>query len=195
VTEDRLHEAIKAIDAANADDPNEIVVTGESRPKELAHAELVSQWVRRLDADPSEALLLAARAHHLRRWTIPRDSYPRDRPGYLKWRKALHEQHAREVAVILDEVGYDTETIQRVQDIVRKRRLGKDSEVQVLEDALCLVFIETQLADLAQKVEPEKMPGIIEKTAKKMSPRAIELAMELDVGPEERELLKSVLSD
>jgi hypothetical protein len=195
VSEDRLDEAIKAIDAANADDPNEIVVKGETRPKELAHAELVSQWVRRLDPDPSEALMLAARAHHLRRWTIPRDAYPRDRPGYLKWRKALHEQHAREVAVILTEVGYDNATIERVQDIVRKRRLGKDPEVQVLEDALCLVFIETQLADLAEKVDADKMPGIIEKTAKKMSPRAIELAMQLDIGPGERAMLESVLSD
>jgi hypothetical protein len=194
VTEDRLAEAIKAIDAANADDPNEIVIAGESRPKELAHAELVTEWVRKLEADPSEALLLAARAHHLRRWTIPRDSYRRDRPGYLKWRKALHEQHAREVAVILAEVGYDTATIERVQDVVRKRRLGKDPEVQVLEDALCLVFIETQLVDLAQRLDADKMPGIIEKTAKKMSPRAIELAMELDVGAEERALLEGVLS-
>ncbi|MGH9026514.1 MAG: DUF4202 domain-containing protein [Acidimicrobiia bacterium] len=193
MSEDRLDRAIAAIDAANADDPVDIVVAGETRPKELAHAELVTHWVRQLDPDPSEALLLAARAHHLRRWTIPRASYPTGRAGYLKWRKTLHEQHASDVAVILADVGYDAPTVERVQDIVRKRRLGKDAEVQMLEDALCLVFIETQLTELVRKVDAEKLPGIIEKTAKKMSPRAIDLAMALDLTPDEKALLENAL--
>ena len=37
---DRFDRAIATIDAANADDPNTIVVRGDARPKELAHAEL-----------------------------------------------------------------------------------------------------------------------------------------------------------
>jgi Domain of unknown function (DUF4202) len=192
MSDDRLERAVAAIDASNADDPNEIVVAGQTRPKELAHAELVTQWVRRLDPDPSEALLLAARAHHLRRWTIPRASYPDGRAGYLKWRKTLHEQHARDVAVILTDVGYDDATIGRVQDLVRKRRLGKDPEVQVLEDALCLVFMETQLDDVAEKLEPDKLTDVMVKTAKKMSPEAIEQAMALDIDPSARSLLRQV---
>ena len=195
MSRDRFDRAIAAIDAANADDPNTIEVAGETRPKELAHAELVTAWVHRLEREPSEELLLAARAHHLRRWTSPRTSYPAGRAGYLKWRKQLHDQHAREVAVILTEVGYDDATIQRVQEIVRKRRLGQDPEVQVLEDALCLVFIETQLDDLSQKLEPAKLPDVMVKTAKKMSPQAIEEAMALDIDPSARSLLRSVLPD
>ena len=151
IDEDRLGRAVAAIDAANAADPNEIVVGGQRRPKELAHAELVTDWVVRLDPDADEALLLAARAHHLRRWSIPRASYPEGRAGYLKWRRTLHDQHAREVAEILEAVGYDEPTIARVQQLVRKRGLGSDPDVQVLEDALCLVFIETQLHDLAAR--------------------------------------------
>ena len=73
---DRLARALDAIDAANADDPHTILIDGVSRPKELAHAELMTRWVRTLDPDCSDEQLLAARAHHLRRWTIPRDSYP-----------------------------------------------------------------------------------------------------------------------
>ena len=188
--EDRLRRAIDAIDSANADDPSRIVVRGEERPKELAHAELVTEWVGRLVREPSEALLLAARAHHLRRWTIPRTSYPQGRAGYLRWRKALHEQHASDVAEILASVGYDAVTIERVQELVRKRGLGRDPEVQALEDALCLVFVETQLHDLAQRVEPEKMVGIVEKTTKKMSEPAIALALTLDIDPDERALLE-----
>ncbi len=107
----RFERAIAAIDAANADDPNTVVVRGERRPKEQAHAELMVEWVRRLDPEASEAQLLAARAHHLRRWTLPRQDYPEGRAGYLRWRKALHERHAADVAGILSEVGYDDATI------------------------------------------------------------------------------------
>ena len=186
----RFGRAIDAIDAANADDPTRIVVRGVERPKELAHAELVTDWVRRLAPNASEPLLLAARAHHLRRWTIPRSSSPEGRAGYLKWRKALHEQHAREVGEILTAVGYDDETIARVQTLVRKRGLGKDPEVQVLEDALCLVFVETQMHDLAARTEPEKMLDVVRKTLVKMSPEAIDLALALDLDAADRELLE-----
>ena len=193
VDEDRLARAVAAIDAANAADPNEIVVGGQRRPKELAHAELVTDWVRRLDPGADDALLLAARAHHLRRWSIPRASYPEGRAGYLKWRRTLQEQHAREVAEILEAVGYDEPTIARVQELVRKRGLGRDPDVQVLEDALCLVFIETQLHDLAARMEPDKLADIVEKSAKKMSPRALELALDLDIEAGDRALLTELL--
>ena len=192
--QERFGRAIAAIDAANADDPVRIEVRGVERPKELAHAELVSEWVARLDAAPSEELLLAARAHHLRRWTIPRSSYPLGRPGYLKWRKALHDQHAREVAEILRAVGYDDAVVSRVQDLIRKRRLGKDAEVQVLEDALCLVFVETQLDEVAARLEPEKMVDVVRKTLVKMSDRAKHLALDLDLAPDGRALLERALA-
>lgn len=188
--EGRLARAIAAIDAVNADDPNVIAVGGVVRPKELAHAELVTGWVERLAPDPSEALLLAARAHHVRRWTIPRSSYPTGRSGYLRWRKALHEQHAHDVAQILTDVGYGDATIARVQDIVRKRGLGTDPEVQALEDAMCLVFIETQLVALADRLDAEKMASVVAKTKKKMSGQAIAFALELDLDAEQRSLLE-----
>jgi hypothetical protein len=189
VTDDRFERAIAAIDAANAQDPNFIRIGGQVRPKELGHAELVTEWVHRLEPEPSEALLLAARAHHLRRWTLPRSTYGDDREGYLKWRKVLQIQHASETRDILRAVDYDDATIGRVQDLIRKIRLGKDREVQVLEDALCLVFIQTQLRDLAARLDAEKMSGVIERTKKKMSDRAVELALGLDLTPDERALL------
>jgi hypothetical protein len=195
VDDDRLRRAIDAIDRANGADPTRIVVAGKKRPKELAHAEMVTGWIRRLATDPSEELLLAARAHHLRRWTIPRSSYPTGRPGYLRWRGALHEQHAGDVALILREVGYDDTTSARVQNLVRKHGLGTDPEVQVLEDALCLVFIEMQLRDLAARLDPAKLPGIVAKTKRKMSDRAIECALELELGLAERSLLEAPLGE
>jgi Domain of unknown function (DUF4202) len=193
VDDDRFGRAITAIDSANAADPHQIVIGATRQPKELAHAQLVTEWIGRMDPDASEALLLAARAHHLRRWTIPRATFPEGRAGYLRWRRTLHEQHATEVAEILESVGYDAATIARVQELVRKRGLGSDPDVQVLEDALCLVFIETQLHDLAGRVEQAKLAGIVAKTTAKMSPRAIELALGLDIAPEDREFLAQIL--
>ncbi|MDZ4826688.1 MAG: DUF4202 domain-containing protein, partial [Actinomycetota bacterium] len=152
---DRLAAALAAVDAANAEDTNEVTVRGRSGPKELLHAELVTEWVTRLKPDASEPLLLAARAHHLRRWTVPRSSHPPGRVGYLRWRRLLHTQHATELGAILRDAGYDDATIERAQVIVRKEGLGTDPEVQALEDALCLVFLETQLTDLAARLDDE----------------------------------------
>src|SRR5690606_189424 len=123
---DRLAAAIAAIDAANAEDPNVIVVDGVGRPKEQAHAEMMTEWVRRLDPDCSEEQLLAARAHHLRRWTVPRDAYPEGRSGYLRWRTALKQQHAEDVAAILRRVGDGGESAERVQRVIREQGLGRE---------------------------------------------------------------------
>jgi hypothetical protein len=193
---DRFARAIAAIDACNADDPNLLVVDGVAQPKELAHAELVTQWARKLRPDASEALLLAARGHHLRRWVVPRSSYPAGRSGYLKWRRDLHRRHAEELGAILRECGYDDATIDRVGSLVRKEGLGRephDPEVQALEDALCLVFLETQFASVAARLDDGKMVDVLAKTAKKMSPAALELANSLPIDDAGRALLARAL--
>ena len=187
--EARFEQAIAAIDAANADDPTAITVRGTVRPKELAHAELVTEWVVALRPDASDALLVAARAHHLRRWTVPRTSYPTGRAGYLRWRKDLHEQHAREVGEILATVGYENEMIDRVQNLVRKRGLGRDPEVQTLEDALCLVFLETQFHDMVERLDSDTLHGVVEKTVKKMSSEAVSRVPELPLPTEDLKIL------
>jgi hypothetical protein len=187
---DRLAVALAAIDAANAGDPNVITVDGVERPKELAHAELMTHWVRALDPDCSDEQILAARAHHLRRWTIPRASYPDGRSGYLRWRTALKRQHGDEVGAILRGAGYDDASVARVQAIVTKRGLGQDPAVQVHEDALCLVFLETQLDELASRMGDDKTVDILQKTAKKMSPAGLAAARALRFSPPASALLE-----
>jgi Domain of unknown function (DUF4202) len=191
----RLAAALAAIDAANADDPATLVVDGVERPKELTHAAMMTRWVRRLDPDCSDEQLIAARAHHLRRWSIPRDSFPRDRAGYLRWRTALQRQHAEDVGRIMRDAGYGEGSIDRVQAIVRKRGLGRDPAVQVHEDALCLVFLETQLDELTASLDDEaKMIDILRKTAAKMSPAGLEAARQLRFSPAGAELLGRALA-
>jgi hypothetical protein len=177
-----LDAAFAAIDAANADDPSTLVVRGVVRPKEQAHAELAVEWVRRLDPDASDALLIAARAHHVRRWDIPRSDEPDGREGYLRWKNRLQRHHAEVVGEVLPAAGVDPGTVARVQDLVRKRRIKSDTEVQTLEDALCLVFVETQFAELAGKLTEDHMVDVVAKTLEKMTPagRAAALALPLD---------------
>jgi hypothetical protein len=193
----RYERAVAAIDAANADDPNRILVRGVERPKEQAHAELMTEWVERLSADtgdpPSEALLLAARAHHLRRWALPRSDYPDGRKGYLRWRRDLHQRHAADVSAILHDEGYEEDTVARVADIVRKRNLERDPEVQVLEDALCLVFVETQFRELADRLDHGKMVDVVRKTLVKMSDEGKQQALALDLPVEDRALIEEAL--
>jgi len=180
VSDERLHNALAAIDAANAGDPHTILARGRRRPKEQAHAELVSEWIAVLAPDASEALQLAGRAHHLRRWAIPRADYPEGREGYLRWRRALHDFHAEQAAAILAEHGYDAALIRRVSDLLHKRgRARGDPDAQVLEDALCLVFLETQYREIAERLPPEKLLDVTVKTLRKMSERAKQLALEL----------------
>ena len=166
---ERFARAIAAIDLGNADDPNVVTVRARSGPKEVVHAELVTEWITRLRPEASEPLLLAARGHHYRRWTVPRASAPAGRAGYLRWRKSLQEQHAQELGALLAGAGYDDHTVTRVQAIVRKTGLAEDAEVQALEDALCLVFLETQLADVAARLDPDTLERVLIRTAHKMS--------------------------
>jgi hypothetical protein len=192
--QDRLNRALAAIDAANTDDPATLVVDGVEQPKELAHAKLMTDWVRRLDPSATDAQILAARAHHLRRWSLPRQDFPEGRAGYLRWRTRLKRQHAEEVAEILRALDYDDATIERVQQIVRKDGLGRDPAVQVHEDALCLVFLQTQLMPVAAQLGDEKTVDVLRKTARKMSPQGLEAAAQLDLDADGKRLLALALA-
>jgi len=182
MTDSRFERAVADIDAANAHDPNRLVIDGVARPKEQVHAELMTEWVRRLDSEADDAQLLAARAHHLRRWALPRQEYPDGRAGYLRWRAAQKRRHAEEVGHILTEAGYAGDVIERVQRIVAKIGLGTDPDVQTHEDALCLVFLSMQFDDLGDQLGDDRMIQVVAKTWAKMSEPARARALALPLG-------------
>ena len=177
MTEARLDAALAVFDEANAADPNIVMAEGRQWPKELLYGQQMSTWMERFAPDAPEALKLAARCQHIRRWEIPRDSYPRDRVGYLKWRTELKHMHARIAGEILEKAGYDEDVIARVQSLVKKEHLKSDPEAQTLEDVVCLVFLENWFADFAKQHEPDKVVDIVAKTWKKMSPAGHEAAL------------------
>jgi Domain of unknown function (DUF4202) len=190
----RFSEAFRRFDEENRNDPNRVIVEGVAHPQELLYAERLTDWVLRLAPEASEHLLLAARSQHIRRWTVPRASYEMTRAGYLKWRTDLKQFHAAQSAEILCEVGYDEETIRCVRDLNLKKLLGRDADCQVLEDALCLVTLQYQLADLVAKTDPAKIIEILRKTWKKMSPAARTHALALAYSDIEKQLLEQALN-
>ena len=167
-----LQAAIDAVDAANAKDPRILEVRGSSRPWALGEGELATTWLDQLDPNASDALRIAARAHHIRRWETPRASYPEGRAGYLKWRKHLYDVAAEHAAAAMRGAGYAKDDIERVGAIMHKRALASDAEAQTYEDVLCLVFLESQFNDFAVRTDPEKLDGIVTKTLAKMSDAA-----------------------
>ena len=191
----RRDSASSAIDSANADDPNEATVRGEVIPLALAHGRLAAEWVTRLSPGADDTVVLAARAHHLRRWEVPRSSYPEGRPGYLRWRRDQKQRHADDVASLLAAAGYGPEEIERVRALVRREGLGTDPDTQLVEDAACLVFIETQLGEVSERFDREHLLDVIRKTAGKMSPAGLRAVSQIDLGERERTLLDDALGE
>jgi hypothetical protein len=189
----RFENALRRFDDENSRDPHTELVAGVTRPRELVYAERLTGWVLRLQPDASESLRLAARCQHLCRWEIPRNSYPMDRAGYLKWRAELKKFHAAKAAEILRDVGYGEELISRVQALNLKQDFPADPDSRVLEDALCLVFLQFQLSDLAAKTDDDKTINALRKSWQKMTEAARAEALKLPYGSREMSLLHQAL--
>jgi hypothetical protein len=186
--------AIALFKRANAGDPNQILVNGRLEPKQLVQAERIFGWVLRLNPEASDALRLAAYAQHVRRWEIPRETYPSGRVGYLKWRKDLSKFHAELAAETLREAGVAPATIAAVRQLNLKQGLTTNPDTQTIEDALCLAFLEFEFEEFAGKHEPAKVIDILRKTWRKMSPRAQRAALELHLSANARQLVEAALA-
>lgn len=191
---DKLANAIRLIDEANSQDPNLDQVDGDSVPKELLYSRRMTGWLERIAPDASDELKISARAQHIERWKIPRDTYPRDRVNYHKWRNELKAYHARRAGEIMATVGYDEDAIERVSATIQKKRLKSDPEAQTLEDVICLVFLENYLTDFSGTQTEEKMIDILRKTWPKMSKTGHHAALELQLNDTARVLVERALA-
>lgn len=161
----RLHNVLEAIDAVNAQDP----VAGRA----LLYGQRMSARLEAFALGASDALQIAARAQHIERWIVPRDSYPIDRIGYLKWRKDLQHHHAQRTGGLMAAAGYGEDEIARVGALLRKEGLKSNADTQTLEDVICLVFLEHEAPEFIAKHDDAKVSDILAKTARKMSARGL----------------------
>ena len=178
----RLEQTLAEFDAVNSQDPNIEMVDGKEVPKELIYSQRMTKQLHKFLPNASEALQLAVRSQHICRWKIPRSDYPMDRQGYKKWRLDLAVFHGETAGEIMAENGYDEQFVQRVKDLLLKRSLKRDDEVQALEDVVCLVFLEFYLDDFATKHDEAKLIDIIQKTWNKMSEAGHAAALKLPLS-------------
>ncbi|MGX2039693.1 DUF4202 domain-containing protein [Methylocaldum sp. MU1018] len=187
--EERLDRVIGSIDEVNAQDPDSEIWQGISYPRELLYGMRMSEWLDRLCPNAPDVLRIAARGQHIRRWEVPRQSYPDTREGYLQWRSYMYGFHADHVARLMMQAGYDAADIERVRKILQKRGLKNDPDVQMIEDVACLVFLDYYFAAFATAHHEEKLIGIVRKTWKKMSGSARSRALDLAFPDSLRALL------
>ncbi|TDT46246.1 uncharacterized protein DUF4202 [Maribacter spongiicola] len=181
-TTDKLLVAFQHFDEANKQDPNTEVFEGTTYPKEVLYGIRMTERLNEFDPTASEALRLTARCQHICRWEIPRESYEMNREGYLRWRQELKKFHAKKAASILENVGYDDETIDNVKFLLEKKQLKKNEETQSLEDVICLVFLEFYFEPFAHKHPEDKTIDILQKTWKKMSKKGQDAALKLPLS-------------
>lgn len=187
---------IKAIDAVNAEDPRTIKVAGVEHPYETIYAERMTQTMQRMYPEASELLRIAARAQHIRRWQIPRDTFPRNKEGYHKWRLGMRQLHAELVGGIMGDNGYTDDDIALVGRYLRKEQLKRDADSQALENVVDVVFLGYYWDDFTAKFpdyEDEKLIDIIGKTLRKMSSHGHAAALALDLPPETLRIVKAAI--
>ncbi len=191
---DKFQKVIELIDQENGTDPNIETFNGVAYPKELLYSQRMTEKLLSFKPDASEEVQIAARAQHICRWKIARNEYPMDRVGYLKWRQELKKYHAEITSDILEVVGYDTEFIDRVAFLIEKKLIKKDAEVQVLEDVICLVFLEYYFEAFIQKHDDDKLVDIVLKTWHKMSTDGHEVALTLSYSDRGLGIIKKALA-
>lgn len=165
---DHLSATLAAIDKANAADPNH---AADGTPEALLYGQRMSDELARLVPDASDLLQVAVRGQHIERWTSPRASYPEGREGYLAWRRDLGAFHATRVAEIMEASGYGVAEAERAGRMLRKEGIKRDPDVQALEDVACLTFLRWYFLPFAASHDESDISRIVQKTARKMSPR------------------------
>jgi hypothetical protein len=182
------------IDAAHSADPTRMT---DGHAAELVYADRMETWVARLVPDALPLLRLAARCQHLERWSVPRHTFPMDKPGYHAWRRTLYTKQAERARSLLLEAGVTSTEAAEVATWVSKTGLKSNPGTQALEDAACLVFLENEIsAFAAQHAEypREKFVDILRKTWRKMSPAAQETALKLELPPAIAALVRDAVS-
>lgn len=191
---DRIKTAIELFDDYNRQDPRRIRIDGQDYAYEYFYALQLHHWVRQLEPQASDELILASRCQHIGRWQVPREDYPLNKIGYHKWRTDLAKFHADKAGELMLQAGLSEEKIKSVQHIIQKKQLRTDYEVQVMENALCLVFLQFQYENFLEQHDDEKMIRILQKTWNKMTEPGRQAALGLTFKGRGKELLEKALS-
>jgi hypothetical protein len=189
-----VEQAIALIDDINQHDPKQELEGEQLYPAALLYGQRMSYRLSLFSEASPISLEIAVRAQHIKRWTVPRDTHPLGREGYLAWRKSLSVMHADQAMRIAKQVGCDEATILDIGKMLRKEKIKRDPLVQTLEDVACLVFLEFYFTEFCKKHTPEKIISIVKKTWHKMSKDGQEAALKLPFSAPQLELIGRALA-
>ncbi|MFB2595932.1 DUF4202 domain-containing protein [Paracoccus sp. p4-l81] len=159
----RLADTLAAIDAANAQGPDDA---------DLLYGRRMSDELALLYPQADELLQIACRAQHIERWKLPRASYPEGREGYLTWRRDQARHHATRTGQIMAAQGYGADAIAQTERMLRKEGIKRDPQVQALEDVACFTFLRWYAGDFLSTQDDQAIDRIVNRTARKMSAMA-----------------------
>ena len=195
MTSDKYTKALQLIDHAHSQDPKTMTINGEKIPYEFHYSQKMSSYLEQRDPRAPATLRIAVRAQHLRRWEVPRDSYPMTRVGYHAWRTYLKKRQADIASQMCLDAGMSPDEANRVAHLIRKEDLKEDEETQVLEDVACLVFLDDQFEEFEKQHEEEKIVTVVRKSLAKMSSKGRELALEIAMSERCKELVGKALAE
>ena len=183
MTIENLNKTLSAIDEINRQDPNTIVVNGNTQAKELIYGQQMTNCLKQYWPEANELLQIAVRAQHIKRWQLKRTEFAEGKAGYYQWRIAQGKFHAELTASIMIEQGYSVEESEQCAAIIRKENLTTNTDSQTLEDVACLVFLMHYFNEFAAKYTEQdneaKIVRIVQLTWKKMSDQAHDIALSL----------------
>jgi len=190
-----LSQVMNLIDAANACDPNQEVDTNGKRiAKEVLYSIRMSECLDEFAPDASDLLKIAARAQHIERWRSPRSDFPTGPIGYKQWRMNLNRYHADRTGELMQQAGYNDTEIAHVKQLLLKKGLKTNADVQTLEDVVCMVFLKHYFGAFAEKHSENKVIDIVRKTWNKMSPKGHNAALALKYTKPIETLLQQALA-
>ncbi len=119
------------------------------RPDHLTHLERTVHWVKEMENDPAETLLIAAYAHdtdHAERWqSQEEDPNPEVEETDFTDEERLERHQKRGAEIVgdfLEQEGAPQELVSRVRELISKHEFGGDHEQNILKDADSLSFFE-----------------------------------------------------
>ena len=191
--------ARQAIDAAHAGDPRH---EPDGSPAEMIYADRIEGWVSRLVPGAGPLLLLAARCQHLERWSVlGRDSLSPPvvcRISLAAAPVAPTAARPSERAGCSSAPGLPRPRRMRPPAGCQKPGSKPTRGTQALEDAACLVFLEsTKSVPSPPNIPIIRAGKFIEisppKTWRKMSPIARDFALGLKLPPTISDLVKEAV--
>jgi hypothetical protein len=190
---ERLARALEQIDRENSADPSRLVFRGEGYPTAFIEGVRAHHWVEHMRPDAPDSLLIAARGHHLRRWEVSRESYPRTRQGYHSWRNRLYDFHAEAVGELMRQAGYDEDAVSDASRLLKKHDIKGDPDAQTYEDAVSLAFLEARLVPFSESVTDEQLVRALQRTWRKMSEAGHQAVHSLDLEPRAAGILRRAM--